>query len=77
MVVRRSLLVVAVGLLAGVSGSIGLLRLLETLLFNVDRSDPVTYLAAVGLLASAAVLASLLPARRAASVDLSEVLRDE
>jgi putative ABC transport system permease protein len=77
LVVRRSLLVVAVGLLAGVAGSIGLTRLLGTLLFDVNPSDPVTYLASVGLLAAAAVLASLLPARRAASVDPSEVLREE
>jgi predicted permease len=77
LVVRRSLVVVGVGLLAGVVGSIGLTRLLRGLLFGVEPGDLLTHAAAVALLSGAAVAASLLPARRAASVDPSEVLREE
>jgi predicted permease len=77
LVVRRSLIVVGIGLLVGVAGSVGLTRLLNTLLFGVAAGDVATYAAAVALLTTAALFASLLPARRAASVHPSEVLRED
>ena len=77
LVVSRSLTVVAIGLVLGIAGSVGLTRLLDSLLYGVDPSDPTTFLIATALLAAAASLASLLPARKAAGVDPTEVLREE
>jgi putative ABC transport system permease protein len=77
LVVRRSLAVVAVGLAIGIAGAVGLTRFMEALLFGVSPTDPLTYLAVGAGLTAAAALATLLPARRAASVDPVEVLRAE
>ena len=77
LVVRRSLAVVAVGLAIGIVGAVGLTRFMEALLFGVSPTDPLIYLAVGAGLTAAAALATLLPARRAASVDPVEVLRAE
>jgi predicted permease len=61
----------------GLGASVGLTRLMSALLFGVDPVDPVTYGAVSVGLAGIALLASYLPARRAASVDPIEALRWE
>jgi predicted permease len=67
----------AVGVGAGLAGALALSRVLERLLFQLSPNDPAT-LAAVGVLLTAvAVLASYLPARRAAAVDPLIALRSE
>jgi ABC-type lipoprotein release transport system permease subunit len=53
------------------------MRTIKSLLFEISPLDPVTYIAVPFVLAAAAVLASYLPARRAASVDPVEALRAE
>jgi len=50
---------------------------MKSLLFGVSPTDPLTYAAIPLLLAGCAVLASYLPARRAAAVDPVEALRAE
>jgi ABC-type lipoprotein release transport system permease subunit len=50
---------------------------MSSLLFGIEPTDPVAYVAAVGVILSAAALASYLPARRAARVDPVETLRAE
>jgi ABC-type antimicrobial peptide transport system permease subunit len=65
------------GFAAIVLGAVALTRLLSSLLFDVGRLDPATYLAAALTLAGAGLLASWLPARRATRVDPVTVLRDE
>jgi ABC-type lipoprotein release transport system permease subunit len=68
---------VLAGLAAGVAGSAGLTQLLEGMLYEVRPLDP-TVLGAVSLLlAAVALLASYLPARRAAKIDPIAALRCE
>jgi putative ABC transport system permease protein len=77
LVVRRSLVLVAVGLAIGIGGAIGLTRFLDALLFEVSSTDPLTYVVVGAVLTAAAALAAALPARRAATVDPVAVLRAE
>ena len=76
-VLRGSLAVVAAGIAAGVIASIGVGRLLEALLFGVAPNDLVIMSSATAILLAAAVVANLLPARRAARVDPMISLRTE
>jgi predicted permease len=75
MVVRQGLGLVAIGLVLGMAGAILLTRLLTTLLFEVEPTDALTFLAVSTVLVMVAVLACLMPARRAASVDPIVALR--
>jgi putative ABC transport system permease protein len=77
LVLRRSLQVVAVGLVLGLLGSAVLARFMESLLYDVGAADPLSLVGGSLLLASAAGLAALIPARRAGRVDPVEVLRSE
>jgi predicted permease len=77
MFVRHGLLLTAVGVACGLIAAVLLMRLMSSLLFNVNPVDPVTYgVVSLGL-AATAWLASYLPSRRAASVDPVEALRAE
>jgi ABC-type antimicrobial peptide transport system permease subunit len=60
---------VAVGVALGVLVSSASARIIESLLFEVDARDPISYLAAALVLGAAALLATWLPARRAARID--------
>jgi predicted permease len=77
MVIARTWVVVGVGMLAGVGGALGLTRLLSTLLFDVKPTDPLTFGGAIALLAAVALLAGIVPARRASCVDPAAALRSE
>ena len=77
MVMRRSLSLVAVGLVVGALGAFGLMRLMESLLFGVTAFDPITYTSVALVLAAAAALASAVPALRAPRVDPIKVLKAE
>ena len=77
MVIGQSLLLAAVGLGAGLAGSWWLTRLFSSLLFGVTPSDPVTFAAVSILLVVVAILASSIPAWRAARVDPIAALRCE
>jgi ABC-type antimicrobial peptide transport system permease subunit len=76
-VIGQSALLVVVGLLAGVAMIQGVRRLLASVLFGVEPSDPLSLLAAGAFLLVAALLASLPPAWRAMRVDPVEGLRVE
>jgi putative ABC transport system permease protein len=74
-VVRRGVLLAAVGVVIGLGGAVAASRSLESLLFSVSRLDPITYVGVTALLAAVAVLASWAPAQRAARIDPSITLR--
>jgi predicted permease len=76
-VLRGGLVTVGIGIVAGIIASLGVGRLLETLLFGVAPHDALILSVATGVLLVAAVLANLLPARRAARVDPMISLRAE
>lgn len=59
----------------GLAGAFAATRLMQSLLFGITTTDPVTFLAAPVLLAVAALLACFLPASRAARVDPLIALR--
>lgn len=77
MVLRQGLALVGIGLAVGFAASLALTRLLTSLLFQVRPTDLATSALVALLLAAVALLASYLPARRAASVDPMIALRYE
>jgi len=77
MFVRSALALTGVGVVIGLGAAAALMRLMKTLLFGISPLDPLTFIAVPIILATAAALASYLPARRAAGVDPVEALRAE
>jgi predicted permease len=77
MFVRHGLLLAGIGVVCGLGAAVGLTRLIASMLFGVSAVDPSTYaIVSVGLI-GAAILASYIPARRAATVNPVETLRSE
>jgi putative ABC transport system permease protein len=75
LVVGEGLALVAVGTAIGLVGALAATRVLSAFLFGVSSTDPVTYVGVALVLVLAALLASWIPARRAAAVDPVEALR--
>ena len=75
MVLRQGLRLVLTGLAIGLAGAIVLTRVMTTLLFGVEPTDALTFLAVSMVLVAVAAAACLIPARRAASVDPMVALR--
>jgi len=75
LVLRQGAQLAGAGLLVGLGAALGLTRLMSALLFGVSPADPVTYAAAALALTGVVMLASYVPARRAARVDPIETLR--
>ena len=76
-VLRRALVLAAIGIVAGLGGALLLGRSLERLLYGVAPSDPPTALAAAAMLSLVTLAAAILPADRATRVDPQEALRAE
>lgn len=74
-VVRQGVVLAAIGVVIGTAGALALGRLIAGVLYGVTPTDPVTISVVALILLSVALLASLLPARRAAAVDLMTTLR--
>jgi len=74
-VVGQGLGLVAIGAVIGLGGAALCTRLLQTMLFDMAPSDPVTYIGIIVILGVAATAASWIPARRAARVDPVVALR--
>jgi putative ABC transport system permease protein len=77
MVLKRGMVLAAIGLVIGLTGALWLTGALTSLLYGVTRFDPVTFAVAPALLASIALLACVVPAVRAATVNPVIALREE
>jgi len=77
MFMRYALALAGIGVAIGLVAAASLTRLMSSLLFGIAPMDPLTYAAVPVVLLSAALLASYLPARRAAAVDPVETLKAE
>jgi predicted permease len=77
MVLRQSLVMALWGIAAGVPAALALARLVRSMLYGVEPSDPASLVAAVAVIAAVAGLAAWIPARRASRVDPMKALRNE
>jgi predicted permease len=76
-VLGQGLATTGIGVAAGIAAALVLTRTIESWLFGVRPTDPVTFAAVVGVLALVAILACYVPARRATNADPMEALRQE
>jgi putative ABC transport system permease protein len=77
LVVGQGLRLTAIGVALGVGAAISLAELLQSMLYGISSTDPLTYVAVVAVLGGVALLASYLPARRATAVEPVTALRSE
>ena len=77
LVVRQGLTLAATGVVLGLVGAFGVTRVIQSLLYNVTATDPISFGGVALFLALVATLASYLPARRATNVDPIVALRNE
>ena len=77
LVLREGLILSSLGLAFGLFGSLLVARSMQSLLFQVNRFDPLTFAAMAGVLTLVALAACLIPALRATSVDPIRALRYE
>jgi predicted permease len=68
LVIKQAVVLVGIGIAIGLMAAFGLTRVMRSLLFGVSTTDAVTYAVLAGVLAAVALLASYIPARRAAGV---------
>ncbi len=77
LIVVEGLKLTVIGVTVGIAAGLGLMRLLSGMLYGVGASDPLTFLTVTLILVAVALLATYIPARRAANVDPMVALRHE
>jgi putative ABC transport system permease protein len=77
MLLREAMRPVAIGVVIGIAGAYAMTRLLAAMLFEISATDVTTYVVACAVLAVAALLASIVPARRALGVDPITAVRGQ
>ena len=76
MVLRRLLVLLVPGVALGVAGALATTRVLSSLLFEIRPDDPATFISVAVLLAAVAIVAGMMPARRASRVDPLVALKE-
>jgi putative ABC transport system permease protein len=77
LVIKKGLTLIVIGLVIGVAGALALTRVLNSLLYGVTTTDPVTFVAVSLLLTAVGLLACYIPAHRATRIDPMSALRYE
>ena len=77
LILRRSLVQMAIGLVLGLAGAVGVGMLLQSLLVQTGSRDPVTLVSIAAILLAVSSAACFFPARRATQLDPVAALRDE
>jgi len=77
MVLREVAILIAAGLIIGIAAALTTTRLIESFLYGIKSTDPLTLCLAAGVLALVAAIAGYLPARRASRLDPMTALREE
>jgi ABC-type antimicrobial peptide transport system permease subunit len=77
MVIRQGMLLVSIGIVVGCAGAWGITRVLAKFLFELTPTDPPTFIGAPAVFAFVALLAILIPGRRALRVDPVAAIRNE
>ena len=75
LVIGKGMALTAGGLVVGTAGAIGLMRMLQKLLFQISPTDPLTFTAVAALVFALTLVACYLPARRATRIDPIKALR--
>jgi ABC-type antimicrobial peptide transport system permease subunit len=77
LILRNGMKLTALGLVIGVAGTVGLAQALSSMLFNVDKYDPLTLVAVAVAMGAIALVACIIPALRAIRVNPNVALRHE
>jgi len=76
LVMSRGLSLVAIGLVVGLGAALALVRVMRTLLYEVEPTDPVAIVGVIAIMAATAALAAWRPTRRAMRIDPVRLLRE-
>ena len=77
LILRRSIVQMAIGLTIGIAGAFGVSKLLASMLFQTGARDPILLASIVSLLIAVSTAACLWPARRATRLDPVNALRND
>ena len=77
LIIGQAMVLVVIGMVAGLLGAFALTRFMTTMLFGVSATDPITYVLIAVFFAAVALIASYIPAWRATQVDPLVALRTE
>jgi ABC-type antimicrobial peptide transport system permease subunit len=77
MVTRGAIILILLGLAIGIPIALVCVRFVKSQLYEITSADPAIVIGATAILAAAAFIAGIIPARRAASIDPVQALRTE